>query len=335
MNQTLYDELRKLNDIKDKRYQIKKEDLEILTMFFDSYYGGKSADKKETNILYTSIEDILKGDSEFIINIVEGVKSYPNDKCKLSERLEKLLISLKDKYGVKFDLNTFENFKIKDKNIRLLKMLKYLHAGGKTRSEIAEDFGVSERTVADDLASLQDGFNFLGTEMKINKLSRGSNKYKSIIHPIFLAMNSSEIYSLTVGLKLLSKGTVFEDSLNRISNAVYEQLSETSKNMIDEHVDDTVYFQDDNMQFIDSRNLGQLYNRPFTYYLKEPILCKVAYIKDGENLESEGILKLADQSSGNMYDMLLLENEEGTIILDKEQVRRIERIDKERYFKDW
>jgi|LSQX01.3.fsa_nt_gb predicted DNA-binding transcriptional regulator YafY len=185
-------------------------------------------------------------------------------------------------------------------------MLKYLHAGGKTRSQIAEDFGVSERTVSDDIATLQDGFNFLGTDMKINKLERGSNEYKSIIHPIFLAMNSAEIYSLTVGLKLLSRDTVFEDSLNRIANAVYEQLSLTSKDMIDEHVDDTLYFQDDSMQFIDSRNLGQMNNRPFTYFLKEPLLYKVFYIKDGENLEAQGILRLKDPSKGSLYDRLIL-----------------------------
>lgn len=330
MKETLYDEIRQLNEIKDKRYKIKKEDFKILTMFFDSYYGGKSADKIEIDILHSSITDILNDNSEFIINIIEGVKSYPNDKCKLSERLEKLLIYLKNKYGLEFYINTFENFKIKDKNIRLLQMLKYLHAGEKSRSEIAEDFGVSERTVADDLSVLQDGFTFLSTEMKIGKLERGSNKYKSIIHPIFLAMNSSEIYSLTVGLKLLSKGTVFEDSLNRIANAVYEQLSETSKDMIDKHVDNIVCFDNDSLQFIDSSRLGRLYNRPFTYYLKEPILCKVTYIKDGENLQTEGILKLADSSSGNIYDKLLLENEEGTIILEKDQVKKIERIEKDR-----
>ena len=154
-------------------------------------------------------------------------------------------------------------------------MLKYLHSGEKSRSDIAEDFGISERTVADYISTLQDGFSFLGTEMNIRGLERTTNKYNSLIHPIFSALNSSEIYSLTVGLKLLSKDTVFEESLGRIANLVYEQLSENSKEMIDKHKDDTVSFGNDKMKFIDSRKLGQMHDSPFAYFLKEPIECIV------------------------------------------------------------
>lgn len=48
-----------------------------------------------------------------------------------------------------------------------------------------------------------------------------------------------------------------------------------------------------------------------------------------------GILKIAEPLKGNIYDTLLLENEEGTIVLEMNQVNRIERLDKERYFMDW
>lgn len=89
------------------------------------------------------------------------------------------------------------------------------------------------------------------------------------------------------------------------------------------------------MQFIDSRDLGQMNNKPFTYFLKEHLLCKVFYTKDGENLEAQGILRLDDPSKGNLYDRLVLENEEGSIILEKDHVGRIERLDKDKYFKDW
>ena len=48
-------------------------------------------------------------------------------------------------------------------------ILKYLHSGEKSRSEISDDFGISERTVADNLAELQDGFTFLAGSCSINK----------------------------------------------------------------------------------------------------------------------------------------------------------------------
>ena len=93
MQGTLAFELRKLQESnKNKEYY------ENLVLFFDSYYGGKAIDKKDYEILDTNINYILRDSSEFIINIVKGVKSYPNNKSKLSERLEVFLDHLKNKY---------------------------------------------------------------------------------------------------------------------------------------------------------------------------------------------------------------------------------------------
>lgn len=335
MERTLNYELNKLKQIKGKGFGLSKDDYENLILFFDNYYGGKAAERKEYDILNKNIYEILKDSNDYIFNIIQGVKSYPNDKFTLSERLEILLSHLKKYYKLEYKDNIFENFKIKDKNERLLMMLKYLHSGEKSRSEIADDFGISERTVADNLAELQDGFTFLGTEMKVHSLQRATNKYKSLIHPVFLALNSAEIYSLTVGLKLLSEGTVFEDSLGRIANVVYEQLSESSKDMIDNHSDDTVHFGNDSMKFIDSRRIGQISDKPFAYFLKEPLECTVKYIENGNLVKHNGLLMLGEPSIGNIYDKVILDIEEGSINLDIEDIISITRADKDIYFKDW
>jgi len=113
------------------------------------------------------------------------------------------------KYGFCYEKTLLSNFKYKDRSERLLKMLKYLHSGAKKREQIAHDFGISERTLADDLKNLLDGFLFLENTMKISVLERKKNTYHSLIHPIFLALNTSEIYALTVGLKILCQDTVF------------------------------------------------------------------------------------------------------------------------------
>ena len=335
MERTLAYELKRFYENNKKLKAVKKEDYENLVSFFDSYYGGKSIDREEYGIMDTSMGGILSDSSDFIINIVQGVKSYPNDKSKLSERLEIFLNHLNNKYDLEYNENIFENFKIKDKNERLLMMLKYLHSGEKSRSDIAEDFGISERTVADYISTLQDGFSFLGTEMNIRGLERTTNKYNSLIHPIFSALNSSEIYSLTVGLKLLSKDTVFEDSLGRIANLVYEQLSDNSKEMIDKHKEDTISFGNDKMKFIDSRKLGQMHDSPFAYFLKEPIECIVTYNDGGKYINSKGILKLAKPSIGNKYNKVIIENVEGAIILDMDKVMSIKRVDEQDYFYNW
>ncbi|MBM7615603.1 hypothetical protein [Alkaliphilus hydrothermalis] len=334
MKGTLAWEIRKLYENSRKNGGVKKEDYENLVSFFENYYGGKTRDRETLEVLDISMMDLLRDESEFMFNVLQGVKSYPNDKCKLSKRLEVFLAHLKIKYGFNYSDNIFENFKVNDKNQRILLMLKYLHSGEKSRSDIAEDFGISERTVAEDLSILQNGFTFLGTEMNIRGLERGTNKYKSIIHPIFLAANSAEIYALTVGLKLLSKGTVFEESLGRISNVIYEQLSENSKRMIDQHEDEIVTFDNGSLKFIDSSRLVQMIETPFAYFLKDPVECIITYREEGRQVKYIGTLKLARASKGNIYNKVILENNEETIILDMENILSIRRVDEDIYFED-
>ena len=55
-------------------------------------------------------------------------------------------------------------FKPLDRRIEILKLLQ----GKKMRTgEIAEHFGVDERTIQSDLREMRDGLNFFGVKMKI------------------------------------------------------------------------------------------------------------------------------------------------------------------------
>lgn len=223
MQVTLLEEIRSLYDTKMKSY-FKKEEYELLVAFFENYCKGK--------LLQSSIEEILNNNEKFIADIVEGVKSYEKDKCNISKYLEKLLFSLNIKYNLKYEDNLFENFKVKYKNERMLMILKYLHCREKSRSEISKDFGISERSISDYLVELQKGITFLDTNMKINKLEEGTSKYCSLNHPIFLSLNLEEIYLLKKGLEFLSKDSDNKEIYDKISNLIYEQLSDATKQLI-------------------------------------------------------------------------------------------------------
>ncbi|EEG79117.1 hypothetical protein [Dethiobacter alkaliphilus] len=269
-----------------------KEDyVNTVTHFFENYYGGK--DNQNPTILDKSIQDIKKDQNNFALDIQEGLKSYPNDKYTLTCRLEQLIFYLNLKNNFTLTDTLLENFKHKDKNERLLKILKYLHTGEKSRQDIAENFGISDRALASDLKTLQDGFDFMGSNMQIRKLERGKNTYTSMIHPIFLALNTEEIYSMTVGLKLLSYGTVFEESMNRVADKIYKQLSDHATQIADSHTDgEKVTFNDGTLDFIGTYSLMQQSRTPFAYYLKEPIPCKVTYLQNGKEAEVIGTLHL-------------------------------------------
>ena len=152
----------------------------------------------------------------------------------------------------------------------------------KSREEIADHFGISERQLNDDLKILLDGFEFMDCSMQINKIVRKKNTYNSVIHPVFLALRTDEIYSLTVGLKLLSRGTVFEQSLGHIADIVYKQLSRYAKEVADCHAEEhKMDFEEEDLTFISSEKYMERTSRAFAYFLKEPINCIVTYLENG------------------------------------------------------
>ncbi|MDP4160845.1 MAG: hypothetical protein Q8911_13960, partial [Bacillota bacterium] len=138
-----------------------------------------------------------------------------------------------------------------------------------------------------------------------------------------------DIYALTVGLKLLSEGTVFEDSLGSIANKVYKQLSGYAKAMADQHTDDlNISFEQEELKFI---NTSDLFNRrecPFSYFLKEPLPCEVTYLENGKELTLAGVLKLARVDGGLKFDRIVVQTDCNTHELAIQDILSITKHDK-------
>ena len=234
-----------------------------------------------------------------------------------------LLRYMNHEYSFGFDLSVFQYMKWKDKEERLLMILKHLHSGQKNRDQIAEQFGISRRTLDDDISTLKDGFEFLGTSMTV-KEENDKTTYTSPVHPIFLALNSAEIYAMTIGLKLISKGTIFENALSRVANHVYQQLSEFAKAMIDSLPESSeISYVIEGVEYINSFELMKQFDSPFCQFLKEAKPCKVTYEQNGKQKSIVGILGLSgddvdrfkkvvihtpdDQLTLNIKDILKLE----------------------------
>ena len=83
---------------------------------------------------------------------------------------------------------------------RQLEIAKYLHTE-RTTSEIQEHFNIDARTVRSDLQELEEGITIMGTTVQISKDKRGrSYYYRTTLHPVFLPLNLTEVYALTVYL---------------------------------------------------------------------------------------------------------------------------------------
>lgn len=120
-----------------------------------------------------------------------------------------------------------------------IRLIKYLHGGSNpgeeyqhNRFDIANKFGVSINTIDNNLRDLQDGVHILGSNIKID-LRRGVNNYDNTVHPVFLALNLSEVYFLTIVLKKLTEKTNFSDAATVLIADIYRQLSDYAKDIID------------------------------------------------------------------------------------------------------
>ena len=263
---------------------------ESLIIWFRNYYGGKTC---QVDVLENCINNIKT--DEFLFNIKEGFLSYANDKYTVLLRIEHLFKYLSSQFDIIIDAEVFQNLKWRNQEERLLKLFKYLHEGEHSREEIAYEFCISRRTLEDDLALMQDGFDFLGTMIKVDSIKRLENSYGSLIHPLFLASNTSEIFSLTIGLKMISKGTIFESAYNRIADQTYSQLSNKAKQIIDIQAKQyNVCFSNIEGKFINTYELMQQNKIDFSYYLRENTLCKVIFNLNGIKTELVGNMRIIE-----------------------------------------
>ncbi|MDD4237226.1 MAG: hypothetical protein PHT62_01530 [Desulfotomaculaceae bacterium] len=128
----------------------------------------------------------------------------------------------------------------------------------------------------------------------------------------------SEVYALTIGLKLTGKGTAFEDVFNYVSDCIYDQLSNYGQKRIFEKAKATnVYFSDEHKKAyryeedILNENLKQKRSQIFAYYLKSGALCEIEY-DTAEGIKTViGRIDLAkDNRNGFIVNRLRVTNHE-------------------------
>lgn len=118
---------------------------------------------------------------------------------------------------------------------RQIEILKLLQGQKKTTEQIAEYFkpgcdGSFTRSIQKDLTALRDGLEILETTIKIEETteSHSLKSYKSTVHPIFLALNLSELFAL---LKLLEDNSN-EEIYAWLFGSIYGQITEYAEGKI-------------------------------------------------------------------------------------------------------
>ncbi|MGI6570034.1 MAG: HTH domain-containing protein [Caldicoprobacterales bacterium] len=180
-----------------------------------------------------------------------------------------------------------------DKLKRRIEILKLLQGKEMRTGEIAEYFGVQERTIRSDIQSLRDGMDILGTKIKIESKHDGNQKqyYKSTVHPIILALNSSELFAL---LKLLESAALENrgDVYNHIFNVVYSQITDYAVKLIADKLQKK-HSKTDIVNQLEEEAFEKYKDYKLVYWEKSGRFIKISYLSE-EGLLVDEEVKLID-----------------------------------------
>jgi hypothetical protein len=154
----------------------------------------------------------------------------------MKKRVLDFVAYLSKKWKVELVLDEAFKLEVINKYERQVDLLKTLNSG-MTKSELQKHYSISKKPLEKDIDELVMGTRILGQKVKIRDLKRERKAitYQSSLHPVFLPLNLTEAYHLTVGLKLLSMGkeSMLSRTLDEMANKVYCQLSEYARDKMD------------------------------------------------------------------------------------------------------
>ena len=186
---------------------------------------------------------------------------------------------LRDKKVIKKIVSSLPEMRFYDYPFeRQLEIAKYLHTP-KTPAEIRDHFYIDERTVRSDLQQLEDGIEVLGSTIKIEKEKHGRMiSYKTTVHPVFLPLNLTEAYAMTVYLeKVIDREDPNAEIIHDISERVKTQLSDYAWDKL--YPDEKRYKGNNN--YLNDENLARSREGIIGYLMKSGKKCKFIW-KDKE-----------------------------------------------------
>ncbi|MGH4121854.1 MAG: hypothetical protein ACREV6_02790 [Clostridium sp.] len=168
--------------------------------------------------------------------IKESTFSYVKEKNIPIAIYKSFVNFLREKYGVNILLEFPPLFE--SSFDRQMFIVKALHEKGVGVTKLEEKLWISDRTIEEDLHVLreQEGISFLGQRVKINGIQRknGVIEFKSTVHPVFLALNLTQVVVMLEGLKNMMKEEAYKGYAFRLAVSIWKELSDYGRRRISE-----------------------------------------------------------------------------------------------------
>lgn len=235
---------------------------------FESFCSERRYRSQSEQRIMDNIRNYLKGNENsnecltFLLD--EYVRSSKGDKSASAGIIREFYNYYKRQHpGFKIDTELDTIVLMDTPVLRQLEILKYLHEKH-TMKEVAQHFGMSAAAIRRDVDKLRNGIGFMGTRIRIEE-SKDPNHplskyYESTAHPLFLTLNMTEVYLLLSALVFaenkneIVKGACHKNPYARIADAIYSQLSDYGKRIINRAFADEKNFSDrKENSFLDER----------------------------------------------------------------------------------
>lgn len=276
--------------------------------------------------------DIKPNSSEWIIFVdaVEDTMRHCQDKKKSYDRLKLYFTWLNRNYDTSFMLDEIcPDRKAFESDIeRQLDIIKYLQGTPKTMDMLKDHYWLNEKNIRPDLNALENGIEFQNQKIKIevdrerSSDGRQELKYKSTAHPVFMPLNLTQVYALTVGIKKISKDTQYDNILNDLSNWVYSQLSDYAKHIIKESIEkweEPITFEDRKQEYNSEKQIfaENLLNR-YHYYEKSSQIIRITYASEEKVCIVEGRVRVKDS-----YNIQVISKEKVETLIPIENIMEV------------
>ena len=169
--------------------------------------------------------------------------------------------------------------------LRQLKIAKYLQEPH-TKTEIGNYFHISDGIVQRDLAKLREGLDVLGTRVCINETETRTSdnkvlkQYLTTAHPLFLPLNLSEIYLMTIGLMKETQTSPMREKYAELVGRIVSQLSDYAIEKLESVDDEKLLPQKTNNDY--RAELLQSKTDRMLYALKSGDVCAcVSFLHEG------------------------------------------------------
>ena len=169
------------------------------------------------------------------VAIKESVLSYTRDKRTAVAIYKDLVGFIKEAYHVEIPVAFPPTFA--SEFDRQMYIVKALHRKGRGVASLRDELWVSERTIENDLEKLRgSGVSIMNQKITIEGIERerGVIEFGSTVHPLFLALNLTQVIVILQGLQHMAKEDGYRNYALKLATTVWHELSDYAKERIEQ-----------------------------------------------------------------------------------------------------